>query len=287
MAQAIMDGFSKLNDITSIYRPTKSSTPRTSTKSPDLIVLCSWMGAAQKHIAKYTDGYRRLFPETSILLIEASLPKMFLGSDLTAACEILDSFLKDAASDSSHSISQRIVLVTFSNGGGFNTAWLAERLFKTYGRLPFDRVILDSCPGQAELISTTRAITLSLPNQYLLRLIAPYLVYMAMLVYKVITESMGVENTISWVRRVLNDETMFSPKTPRLYLYSEGDALVYARDVHAHAEEARQRGFTATREEKFLKAPHCALLNEDSDRYWNAVKAHITSSDDEDRNERN
>lgn len=272
-----MDGFSKLSDITSLYRPNTATKSSTDASSLRLIVLCSWMSAAPKHIQKYTDGYRRLFPDATILLIEARLPSMFLGSDLTAAGEFLDSYVNKAASDS-RTEKQHIALHAFSNGGGNNTVWLAERLIKQYGRLPFDSVIFDSCPGQAELASTTRAITLSLPNQYLLRTIGSYFIYLLVLFYKVINQAIGAENTIAWIRRVLNDATIFAPTTPRLYLYSEGDALVRWQDVHEHAEDARKKGFSVVREEKFFKAPHCALLNEDSSRYWNAVKGHILKS---------
>ena len=273
----MMNGFSKLSDIASFYRPSNSTAAPSDTSSPSLIVLCAWLSASYKHIAKYTDGYRRLFPNASILLIEARLPNMILGSDLTAVGEFLDSYLNDASSDSSNN-EPFVVLHAFSNGGANNTTWLAERLLEQNSRLLFYSVIFDSCPGQAELASATRAITLSLPNQYLLRTVGWYFVYALVFVYKVIIEAMGAENTIARIRRVLNDPTIFSLATSRLYVYSEGDVLVDWRDVHNHAEDARKKGFTAIHEEKFSKAPHCALLNEDSSRYWDAVRAHILKS---------
>ena len=103
--------------------------------------------------------------------------------------------------------------------------------------------------------------------------------YVALLLSKTINESFGIENAISRVRRRLNDNALFPLTTPRLYLYSEGDAMVDFRDVHDHVEEARLQGCTVVREEKFLKAPHCAMLTEDQSRYWNAVRAHILNID--------
>ena len=69
-------GFVQLDDTTSIYWPSDSynaamATLQDKQQEPDLIVFCSWMSAAPKHIAKYTDGYQRLFPNTPILLVEA------------------------------------------------------------------------------------------------------------------------------------------------------------------------------------------------------------------------
>jgi len=44
------------------------SSPTYSPKKP-LILLFTWMGAAPKHIAKYTVAYRHLFPSARIVLI--------------------------------------------------------------------------------------------------------------------------------------------------------------------------------------------------------------------------
>lgn len=69
-------GFVQLDDTTSIYRPPNShdnasGTLQNKQQEPDLIVFCSWMSAAPKHVAKYTEGYQKLFPNTTILLVEA------------------------------------------------------------------------------------------------------------------------------------------------------------------------------------------------------------------------
>lgn len=277
-----MDGFTKLNDITSIYRPAESSnsTDKSTLTAPSLIVLCSWMGAATKHILKYTDGYKRLFQNANILLIESTLANMFIGSDLAPASEILDSFVQEAASENTDHGRQLIILHAMSNGGANNATWLAERFLKTHSRLPFDRMILDCCPGRPEVTSATRAITLSLPSQYLVRLIGSYLIYLGLLLSKLINETFGLENTIIRIRRQLNDPAIFPTATPRLYLYSEGDAMVDFRDVHDHAQEAKQSGCLVVQEEKFLKAPHCGLPIESSERYWDAVRTHVLNSND-------
>ena len=69
-------GFVKLDDSTSIHRPAITNdgvvaTLQDKQQEPDLVVFCSWLSAAPKHIAKYTAGYQKLFPNTAILLVEA------------------------------------------------------------------------------------------------------------------------------------------------------------------------------------------------------------------------
>jgi hypothetical protein len=227
------------------------------------------MGAAPKHISKYFDGYKRLFPNASILLIESTLTNMFALSDLAPACEVIDSFAKSTDDRDPY-----IVLQACSNGGANNATWLADRLLETNTRLPFRRLILDCCPGKGEAKPATDAITLSLPKQPVIRAIGSWLVYSVVIVMMSIYITFGWEDTVSRIRRRFNDANMFSTEMPRLYLYSGNDALVNWKHVYEHAEDARQKGYSV-KEEKFEKAAHVALLMEDSERYWNAVKDHI------------
>ena len=53
--------------------------PRTSHYTPPkprsgyLLILCTWLGAARKHIAKYTALYHCIVPDARILLVESSV----------------------------------------------------------------------------------------------------------------------------------------------------------------------------------------------------------------------
>lgn len=262
--------FSSLDAITSIHRPVSTSTDTDPTQ-PALVVICSWLGAAPKHIAKYTNGYKLLFPKSTILLIRAEISGFFLGSDLTSACDAIESVIYDSVSETKGPI----VLHAFSNGGATNAIRLATQLAQRHIRLPFDTLILDSCPGRVELISGTDALAHSLPNQAIIRDLGWYLVFVAFRLYALVFVVFQFENPGSRLRRLLNDPSLLG-STPRLYLYSKGDAIVDFHHIHEHAEEARCRGYAIVREVSFEKAPHCALLNEDSGRYWGAVSAHIS-----------
>ncbi|KAK3718702.1 hypothetical protein LTR37_004919 [Vermiconidia calcicola] len=276
MSQYGMDDFLKLSKIISLYHPPDTNGHALTSppdQTPGLIIICSWFAAATKHVAKYTTGYRQVFPNASILLIQTSLLETLFGSDLTPACEFLESYMKGDPNTR-----KPIVLHMFSNGGANTATWLAARLRKADGRLSFDTLVLDSCPGAKDIVAITRAMSFSLPNQYLLRPIGFYVMFAAGLVYKLFNDVTGHEDPITRIRRDFNDTSIFSKDTPRLYLYSEKDIFVKFQDVRHHAEDARAKGYTTVHEEVFLKAPHCALVNEDEARYWNAVREHIASS---------
>lgn len=266
--------FEKLNDFVSLYRvlnhDKKTRSQTTSPSSPSLILFCSWVGAAPKHIAKYTNGYKDVFPHASILLVQSKVSSMFAQSDISPAFDTLNSF---TGSDTRVTDQPKasIVLHAFSNGGANNAVLLATHFRKQGGYLPLDRIILDCCPGRPEASAIARAITLSMPNHYLLRTTSYYFFLVAMAIFALVVRTLGVEDIITRIRRTLTDPMVFSKCTPRLYLYSKADTMVRFEDVHQHAEDARENGYESIREEVFESAAHCALLNEDSKRYWKIV----------------
>ena len=271
MSPSQIPAFVKLSDNASLYWAPQAngdiSKSSGTQDEPCLIVICSWMGAAPKHIAKYTDEYRRLYPCADILMIEASVQSMFFRTDLTAALEVLASHVKTTDT------SQPVLLHMFSNGGANNAINLASQLQERHGKVPFHAVVLDSCPGRGEVESGTRAMAFSLPKMPVVRTVGWYALYAITAFYVLVMTTLGVEDVISRLRRVLIDPEVFGKHMPRLYLYSQKDALVDFHHVHEHVEAASQAGYVDVREEVFDTAPHCALINEDADRYWDAVKA--------------
>lgn len=64
-----IDGFTKLSPNILIYTPPAP-------KPGQLVVLGTWMGAADKHIAKYTTLYRQRLPNVRILLLKSYVTSM-------------------------------------------------------------------------------------------------------------------------------------------------------------------------------------------------------------------
>jgi hypothetical protein len=231
------------------------------------------MGAAPRQISKYSDGYRKLFPKASILLIESSLPDMTHRSQsaqqelLKPACEVIAKHL--------HALPQggrQTVLHAFSNAGAQTATQLAERLWRECRSVPFTRTIFDSCPGVNDAAQVARAVTITLPQRYFIRAIGVWSVRILATLYFFILRTIHIDDPISRTRRRLNDPALFPPSIPRLYLYSKADQVAAAMDVHQHALEAEAKGYLAIRETVFETSSHCALINEDREKYWNSVK---------------
>lgn len=197
---------------------------------------------------------------------------MFIGNDPTPASEVIASYLK-----TDQSPRPSIALHASSNGGANNAATLVTHLAEQGYPAPFTSVTMDCSPGKAEPHSAAAAMRLSMPKMLWGEAISTALIYMFVYMYKLYVESLGKQDRIAVIRDTLNDPVMMGKGIRRLYLYSKIDPLVDLEHVREHAEEARTKCGAVVEEEVFVKAPHCALVNEDAGRYWAAVEANASN----------
>ena len=281
MSMKTAPDFTRLSNTVMLFDASKTKN-RTDDKgrSVSLIVLCTWIGAAPRHAARYTEVYRRLFPDTSLLVIEASLADITYRSQtaqqtsLEPAREVIESHLSDP-------VHGRILLHAFSNGGAQTATQLAIFLQGKNNdqRGPFDAVILDSCPGSRDPAEAARAITIGLPKTYFIQFIATSCMHIWAILYFSTLDILGIEDAISSTRRRLNDPALFRTSAPRLYLHSRSDQIVGTTAVQEHTRESRLRGYLAVFEVLFETGGHCALILENAQRYWNAVQALVEGND--------
>ncbi|CAK3800101.1 Hypothetical predicted protein [Lecanosticta acicola] len=263
------EGYSKLADSVYIYQSTRDPSNTTSTM-PSLIVLCAWMNASSKHVAKYTSGYKKLYPKASILVIQSRLEDVFASDKLQAprlkvACDIVSSHKKSENAGS-------VVLHAMSNGGGVAAARMGQ-IFHDRGQTRvFDKLVLDCLPGIYDLRQITTAVSMNhLPKSPVLRFLVWWYVYFRIGFFSFLGSLIGREEDISKLRRRLNDPKLFYTGAARLYMYSKNDALIHHWAVREHAMEATKRGYR-TQEVVYEKANHCALLMDGPEKYFNAIK---------------
>ncbi|KAF7897074.1 hypothetical protein EAF00_005302 [Botryotinia globosa] len=278
-----LSDFTRLSPCIYIHDPSESTTsfsssslpPKTksSPKSPDLILLTSWLNASPKHISKYTTLYHSLHPNTPILLLTTSTPHIFTSSTnsltrLTPALNILYKY-------PTHS---KILAHSFSNGGAFTLSILAREFHRVLGRsLPIASLVLDSSPGKFRYRATVSAFSLGFPQFWIVHFLCMSFLYSLFGGYKILLWVFGGMDLIERIRRDLNDEVIFGRDARRLYVFSEGDAMVRWEDVEEHAEEAGRRGFggnDGVMRVKFGETTHCGHLvgEENRGRYIRALE---------------
>jgi pimeloyl-ACP methyl ester carboxylesterase len=226
------------------------------------------MGAAAKHIAKYTVAYRRLFPSSRIVLIRCDLADIFkrseiLQSQLKPAFEVVQGHIKEGG---------ELLVQSFSNGGGtllveFGKLWQA----KNRTALPMRAQMIDSAPGKGGWTRSHAAIYVSLPRNVLTKIFGSVAIQLFLFSVFLWDKAMRKENSMLTMARLLNDPELFDIKAPRVYLYSKADAMVGDDEVEEHAEQAAATGRHVITV-RFEKSPHAGHIMEDEGKYWGAVK---------------
>lgn len=241
---------------------------------PSLVVLCTWMSAARKHISKYTQQYRQQYPDADILVVESGVAEMVYRSNSSQQIWLQparDVLLSHTSQHLQGHDQRQAVLHVFSNGGSQCAIQLATSLPEPIRLHAFSAIIFDSCPGTATYQRTVQALTLSMPKSPLTKYLGPPIVHIVLCLLYLALFVTGAEDAITRIRIQLNDHKLFNPGVPRLYIYSKADKLVPYQDVKSHVDDAKVKGYRATSEVLFETSAHCAHAMAHKEQYWEAV----------------
>ncbi|KFY07838.1 hypothetical protein V492_06780 [Pseudogymnoascus sp. VKM F-4246] len=279
---AAFEGFTRLGPNSYFYDAPKSGDPfrdQVSPPHPDVILFMSWLDAQPKHIAKYTEYYKNLYPNASIILATSSTMEAVTRSKANDTKLYPPIVAKLQALPPS----TRILLHSFSNGGLSNTALTTKEYNRrTNAPLPIQAQIFDSGPGYPHFWADIRALRAGLPKNFIIRNLATAMLTVAYALYTSIWWLRGVENPIITYGKMMNLPELFSPKVPRAYIYSREDDMVQYGDVEDHMAKAKALGYEA-RAEMFEGSGHVSHMPNDSKRYWDIVQSVWTSSFGEQR----
>ncbi|KAK4095822.1 hypothetical protein N658DRAFT_502291 [Parathielavia hyrcaniae] len=296
-----LGSMTRLSPSVYIYRP--QTTPSltispaetgSTTKAPipKLIVLATWMGARDAHIAKYLAPYQALFPTGPILLMRSE-PRYFLrpggiARELAPAVAFVRSLFPDVSLHGpatgrppTTGGQPQLLMHAWSNGGAtclhhLRLALLSPnhtttpRTKRPATTLPPYTLVLDSAPGTLTYRGSYRAFTAGLkgPVKWL---IAP-LMHALCAWFTLLYTLRIIDGPLARMARGLNDGAAWKGvEVRRTYVYGDRDLLVDHADVERHAEEARGKGFTVRRE-RFEGGEHVAHARVDPERYWRVVR---------------
>lgn len=264
-----------------LYTPDHSTPSQPSYSSPvpppELILFASWMGAGDKHIAKYITRYQALYPTAQILLVKSDPQHVLIPSLGARAAAPATSIIRSIIPDDHHGPEPRLLVHAMSNAGSAVKSGLYTAFAASGGgadgqtaqpQLPLHCTVFDSTPGEFTYRGSVAAYGATLPPGWR-RAVALPLVHLLVIVYWVWNAVSGRDVLRYWGGRH-NDRALVR-EARRSYVYSEEDMLIPWRAVERHAAEARQRGFEP-RLEKFTGSSHVAHMVRDPERYWRVVR---------------
>lgn len=275
MSVTHLASFISLGPRTSLYTP---SQPRIG----ELIIMCTWLGASSKHLAKYATLYQNTAPRARILLIQSNVS--IITSSYKHQREVIKSavavLLDTLSSSKEEQILPKILLHTFSNGGTNTATQLLIVAHKHLGSLiPLSGLIFDSCPAKGTYWKSYDAMLLSLPKNAVSKIIGPVICH-GILILLNTWIYYGNENPASLQRRTMLDEKIVGAalddassgvRKPISYLYSKTDKMCDWEDIHSHANDARETGYHVE-EVVFEGSGHCAHYNKHPVKYGEAIK---------------
>lgn len=232
MPLSLDSDFVSLGPRISLYTPTKPA-------KGQLIIICTWLGAAPKHIAKYVAVYQGVASRARILLIQSNVPILVssyarqrdaIVPAVSAVLETLaecsypslsnesddwkrggdaihhDRNLLPRKSSTNQNPKPKILLHMFSNGGTNSaTQFLIVLNERLRAPLPLHGMLYDSCPAKGTYWKDHRAMAYSLPKDIFSRTLGNIVVHIILLMLH--TEiACGLENPSSLLRRILLDE---------------------------------------------------------------------------------
>ncbi|GAB0131977.1 hypothetical protein EsDP_00000428 [Epichloe bromicola] len=249
--------------------PSPSPAPSLAGSDPELILLLSWMGAREVHIAKYVAHHRRIYPSSRILVAQCPLTHVVFPwrtrRDLAPSLPHLRS-LSERQAEAGHE-TPRMLIHIFSNGGVHTASHLLTMLRGTTApTLPRYVVVFDSCPGYFRWMSSYNALMQMLPWWT-----GPVVhSVIAMVCFHHFLRRMPAVQDRN--ARALRSPGLLATESRRTYLYGTKDDLVLPQDVEDNARRAGEAGFNVGLE-KFVGAKHVDIMRADPERYWEAVRA--------------
>ncbi|KAL2129558.1 hypothetical protein VTI74DRAFT_7607 [Chaetomium olivicolor] len=281
--ESLMLGFKKLSN--QVY--VRAGEPSAQDPShPTTVVIYSWGDAQPKHVVKYVDGYRQLYPHCRIVLILSPILKALyqtLEARSRTMIPVIDAIypgvLEAPNSDTKEKIKERVLLHVMSNTGGMNcAATMNAYTTRTGGQLfPHHMLVCDSTPGSTHFLPNvgpwSRAMALGAARFF------PWPFVMTQAMAAIFLGCLhgfgwliGATSAAEFSTGAVND-TRFSDKgAKRLYLYSKEDDIICWEDIEKHAADARQKGWSVSAE-IFEGTPHVGHMRAHPEKYWAVIAA--------------
>jgi hypothetical protein len=294
--------FTRLSDQVLMLEPSLANLTLASISSaPTTVMLFGWGDGLLKHVAKYSTGYRLLYPGTRIVVVLSPISKVMFRtyaqrtrSMLIALKAAIPARTSAPGDPQGRYSNDRILLHCFSNTGGINLVatlnaykqWIAgaqwtkvimsEVPMQTSTVLPHILLVADSTPGgyrySENIWLWAQAMALGL---------APYLPW-PFIVTKVMCSGvlsishflfkiMGSMSIPEHSCRSIVDPQLMDSRANRLYIASKADEIILWKHVVENGNEAQRKGYDV-RVKLFEDSPHVGHMRMHPEEYWLEIR---------------
>ncbi|KAF4991284.1 hypothetical protein FGRMN_7944 [Fusarium graminum] len=275
-------GFKTINSKILVSEDAVEETPE---GHPAAVVIYGWGDGLARHVGKYAEGYRALFPHSKqVIVLSPISDAMFTGLEtrtrtMQGVIDALDGLLDEKTAP--------ILVHIMSNTGAISYATtLKAFLEKNSRQLPHQLLVLDSTPGNPfwsweRLGKWSHAMALGTAKFFPWPFVITQGIWGVVLTIDVVIKKLtGGEPSGAFALRTVDDVNYETTDAKRLYLYSKEDEIIAHTDIEGYIAESQQRGYE-TRAELFDGTNHVGHMREHPEKYWKAIQDAWTWSNDE------
>ncbi|KAF8442241.1 hypothetical protein L210DRAFT_3477913 [Boletus edulis BED1] len=255
--------------------------------APNVILIFGWMGASTRHLQHYSRKYTELYPHATQIIVKCP-PSFFWTSArgqqsrLLPVIEALEGLgclpSTENPTHESTRVRPRVLIHSFSNGGGLQLTSLGHLLTSKYPFIPpsehlVSALILDSSPAIGNFRSIGMAFSIAIRNP-IIRHLALVFIYLMHAIRLSLQSAFGMDTMgTRYLKALFNPRLLpwMNSRTPRLYVFSKKDELVPWQGVHKHANDAITLGLNV-RCEVYEESAHVTHMRLDPKRYWASVQ---------------
>ncbi|KAK7423086.1 hypothetical protein QQZ08_009253 [Neonectria magnoliae] len=217
-------------------------------KQPRVVIIYAWGDAIPKHLAKYADGFRELFPHAKqIAVLSPIFQTMRLNLDQRTEkmLPVVKAAFPPASQDSTDPDEDSVLVHVMSNTGGINYAATLNAYKQYLNRpLPHRLSILDSTPGSVVLTREnlqrwSYAMALGTAGWFPWPFIVTQCIWGVFLcANRFIEHIIGRESAPLFSVRAMVNEELKQKTVKTLFLYSKEDQLISWSDIETNIADS-------------------------------------------------
>lgn len=226
--------------------------------APSVILICGWMDAQLRHVYKYVEPYRRLFPNVPVVIMLSTVNSCFLSStrEWQKNAAIVQRILREAgklAYEKAPNEPQTVFIHGFSNGGLISLDSLMEHMDDSSPTFPQPvGSVFDSLPGFDSARTTLSAVIAGIHGDDLKAQLTRAYTRATMTVLHYVRQVTsfvgGRAPNINFAKAYVNKPESWAWKKdttplkcpPRLYLHTRADEYISPSAVEEHAAEVQR-----------------------------------------------
>ncbi|RBR14464.1 uncharacterized protein FIESC28_07700 [Fusarium coffeatum] len=265
-------GFEALSNRIFVHHPENF---QTIPHHPHAVVVFGWGDAPPKHVSKFTDGYRKLFPNAKQIAVLSPIAQGFFDH-VSKRTEDMKPIVNELfPTDNNHS-ENLIICHVLSNSGAGNYICTLNAYRELYNEsMPHVLAVYDSTPGQSKVTwSNLKRWSNAMAMGPAAKLPWPFFVTQTLCIgffifIHLFDFVVGRESSPKFCHRLFFDDKWMSKDSTRLFMYGKKDFLIPAEHIEEHIADGLRCGYKT--ESQTFESGHVDHMRKDPERYWRAI----------------